>query len=88
MANPDWVPGVSGNPSGRPKDPTKALAKQYTEEALNRLVEIMRTGSERGAITAAQIIMERAYGKPTQPISGDEELPPLKLDGVIRLVRP
>jgi Family of unknown function (DUF5681) len=38
--------GQSGNPSGRSKDTHKIsqLAKAYTEEAIEKLAEIMRTG--------------------------------------------
>jgi hypothetical protein len=43
--------GVSGNPSGRSKDThtISQLAKAYTEEAIEKLAEIMRTGKTEQA---------------------------------------
>jgi hypothetical protein len=63
-----WQKGQSGNPKGRPKqDPElRDLARAYTTEALERLVEIMRTGGERAAVTACNVILDRGWGKAQQ----------------------
>jgi hypothetical protein len=81
-----FMPGQSGNPGGRPKEVghVRALAKKYTEEAIRTLAELMRTGKpDRARVAAAEALLDRAYGKPTQPLAGDESLPVLKiiLDG-------
>jgi hypothetical protein len=81
-----FMPGQSGNPGGRPKEVghVRALAKKYTEEAIRTLAELMRTGKpDRARVAAAEALLDRAYGKPTQPLAGDESLPALKiiLDG-------
>ena len=49
--------GVSGNPGGRPKvlSDVQELARQRSPEAINTLVKIM--------------LLDRGYGKRTQPIS-------------------
>ena len=44
-----FKPGVSGNPGGMPKrvGEVKALCKEHTEEAVNVLLQVMRTGKDR-----------------------------------------
>ena len=70
-----WVKGVSGNPGGRPKLEVsiRELAQQHGMEALETLVHVMRTGRRGEQIVAANAILDRAYGKPSQSIemSGD-----------------
>lgn len=43
-----FAPGSSGNPGGRPKDEVRVseLARSYTIEAINTLVELMRHGKD------------------------------------------
>ena len=70
MSNPNWTPGVSGNPSGKPKDPTKALAKKYSEEALETIYQLMQSSAvaPKVRVLAAEIILNRAWGKPTTSV--------------------
>ena len=61
-----FAPGQSGNPGGRPKDEHRVaeLARSYTVEAINTLVELMRDGKdERIRGTAAQALLDRGWGK-------------------------
>jgi hypothetical protein len=61
-----FAPGQSGNPGGRPKDEHRVaeLARSYTLEAIDTLVELMRDGKdERVRGTAAQALLDRAWGK-------------------------
>ena len=56
----------SGNPGGRPKDEHRVaeLARSYTLEAIDTLVELMREGKdERVRWTAAQALLDRGWGK-------------------------
>ena len=58
--------GQSGNPGGRPKDEHNVaeLARSYTVEAMETLVELMRNGrDERVRGTAAQALLDRGWGK-------------------------
>jgi hypothetical protein len=63
-----------GKPRGRPKgsvNRNKAelaiLAQQYTVEALNKLVEIVKTSkSETAVVMAAREILDRGHGRPIQ----------------------
>lgn len=72
-----FIKGQSGNPGGRPKESNEAkeLAKKYGPEAFKRLVYWMKSDEARASISAAQTIIERAYGKVPQAIVGDQSSP-------------
>ena len=62
-----FAPGSSGNPGGRPKDEARVaeLARSYTSEAIDTLVDLMRHGKdERVRGTAAQALLDRGWGRP------------------------
>ena len=71
-----FAPGQSGNPGGRPKDDHRVaeLARSYTLEAIETLVELMRHGKdERVQGTAAQALLDRGWGKAkVEVVSGAE----------------
>lgn len=67
------------------KTPTeiRSLARSHTEEAINCLVGVMRNSTNDSAkVAAAEKIMDRGWGKPTQPISGDEDGPPIQISRI------
>jgi hypothetical protein len=75
-AKPRGKPIAKGqvlNPGGRPKKTPQELdliaaCKAKTPDALNVIVHIMENGErEQTRLSAAQSIIERAYGKPVQP---------------------
>ena len=58
--------GFSGNPGGRPKDEHKVaeLARSYTLEAVETLVDLMRhSRDDRVRGTASQALLDRGWGK-------------------------
>jgi hypothetical protein len=62
-----FVKGYSGNAGGRPKDERNiaALARSYSTEAIETLVELMRNArDDRVRGTAAQALLDRGFGKP------------------------
>lgn len=64
--------GQSGNPTGRPKKSGEELeliaaCKKRTPAALEVIGQIMESGeNERNRLSAAQYIIDRAYGKAVQ----------------------
>ena len=61
-----FAPGQSSNPGGRPKDEHRVgeLARSYTLDAIETLVDLMRHGKdERVRGTAAQALLDRGWGK-------------------------
>lgn len=69
-----------GRKAGTPNKVTAALkdmARQYTEQALLTLAEIMTNDSEAAAarVSACNALLDRGYGKPSQVLAGDDENP-------------
>ena len=58
--------GVTGNPGGVPKNgiDIAAIAHQHGSEAIDALLQIMRTGQDKLRVAAAIAILDRAYGRP------------------------
>ena len=78
--NGRWAPGQSGNPGGRPGGvaAVRELARNHTAEAIECLLREMRQGDTSHArIAAANALLDRGWGRPTQPLAGDAEEPPI-----------
>lgn len=79
-----------GRPKGVPNKTTVALkdaARQYTTEALEALVKVLREGeSESARIQAANAILDRGYGKPSTILAGDEDGGAIRAIHEIRIV--
>ncbi len=67
-----FKPGQSGNPAGRPKMPkeVKEAFRKATPEAVKILKQILLNPEARDTdrLRAAEIILDRAYGKPAQAV--------------------
>ena len=77
-----FLPGQSGNPGGRPKDEHRVseLARSYTAEAIETLVDLMRHGKdERVRGTAAQALLDRGWGKAKVEVVSNAEISYLEL---------
>jgi hypothetical protein len=69
-----FQPGQSGNPGGRPRvDPKlRDAAREHTEAALAVIVECLGDTDKRISLKAAEIILDRGYGKPPQAVTGED----------------
>jgi hypothetical protein len=91
------------NPGGRPKvlGDVQELARERSPEAINILATVMRDEKAPPAarVAAANSLLDRGYGKPTQPISqtltkidpstmSDEELAAIVRNGIQIDARP
>ncbi len=66
-----FLRGVSGNPGGRLKEAAhvRDLARERTEEAVQTLTTVMRSGkTEQARVRAAEALLDRAWGWPTQEV--------------------
>lgn len=80
--NPNWVKGIGGNPYGRPKmlKDFTLLARTKSKEAFDLVIEVLSNPNEetKNRIKAAEIVLDRAYGKCTtdvQMIKDEVEIP-------------
>lgn len=66
---------MSGNPTGRPKiiGDVIELARVHTPMAIKTLADIARSEEAPPAarVAASVVLLERAWGKPVQPIDAD-----------------
>ena len=86
-----FQPGQSGNPGGRPKAAARVrdAAREHTETALAVLVKIATEGeSETARVAAANAILDRGYGKPSQPVDGDGEGGAVPVGLTVQFIRP
>lgn len=74
---PDWKPGQSGNPAGRPKGTINASTRLRRLIDVEPILKSLQTAAEKGDTQAARTLLERAlpvYRVTAQPV----ELPGLQ----------
>jgi len=84
MANPKGPgkPGPGRPPGARNKitSEIKALAQVHGAIAVAELARLAtKAESEAARVAAIKELLDRGYGKATQPISGDDDAPPVRL---------
>lgn len=97
-----FKPGQSGNPGGRPKMKAwrealkreierraSASAEDKLADGLAKIAKIVVDNAELGDKDSWQEIGNRLDGKVAQAlIGGEDDDPPMKLEGVLKLVKP
>lgn len=69
-----YVPGWTED--GKPM-----LNEQGTRIMVPKMRKVPGAGSESAQVAAIQTLLAYGHGKPTQPISGDEDAPPINITG-------
>lgn len=76
------TPKTGGRQKGTPNKATadiKALAREHTPRAMEELARLATEAqSEAARVAAIKELLDRGYGKATQPISGDDDAPPVR----------
>jgi hypothetical protein len=92
-------PGTVKKPEGSGRQPgqrnkttaaVKELAAQHGPDAIKTLAKLAKEAdSDAAKISACKELLDRAYGKATQPIAGDDDMPSIKMvsELVLRGVR-
>ena len=84
VGRPKGLPKTGGRPKGVGNKATadiKAAAREYSADALKELARLaVEAESEPARVAAIKEILDRAYGKATQPISGDKDEAPIRID--------
>jgi hypothetical protein len=75
---------TGGRKAGTPNRVTWAvrdIAQEYTVEAVEALAAVMRDSNAPPAarVSAATALLDRGHGRPTQPIAGDDRMPPVSV---------
>ena len=79
-----WAKGKSGNPAGRKiekpyRDALRlALAEAGDEKGLREVARVHVARAKTGDMQAIKELADRMDGKVPQPVSGDDEGPPIR----------
>ena len=71
-----------GRQKGTPNKQTSTIAevaRVYSNEAIEVLAFAMRSGELPTRVLAADKILDRAWGRPRQAITGDDDAPPVRM---------
>ena len=65
----------SGRKPGKVTAPLREIAREHMEKAVHALLHVLEDEDAPAAarVSAANSILDRGYGKPSQPIDGDGE---------------
>jgi hypothetical protein len=76
----------AGRPKGSVNETTKTIrekAREHTDTALAVLVQIAQASeSDAARVSAANALLDRGWGKPSQPVDGDGEGGPIQVTAI------
>jgi hypothetical protein len=78
-----WKKRTERESGGRPVGygEIRQLARAHTNAALETLVQVAKNcKSESARVAAAVALLDRGWGRPTQPLAGDAEEPPIGIE--------
>ena len=82
MPRPKGLPKSGGRVKGQPNHATadvKEMARKHGPEAIKMLAQLsLSADSDAAKIAACKELLDRAYGKATQPIAGDDDMPAIR----------
>ena len=83
--------GISGNPAGRPK--SLEVLKNAVDSNINELTKVLvdialnEKAQRKDRIAAIKELFDRRFGKPVQPIGGEDGQPiQLTLEGILNVM--
>lgn len=83
---------VGGRVKGEPNNATKeikALAQKHGVDVIKQLAKLAKDAdSDAAKIAACKELLDRAYGKSTQPIAGDDDMPAIRAALKVAFVGP
>lgn len=81
---------TGGRQKGTPNKATadiRALAREYAPDALRELARLAGGAeSEQARVSAIKELLDRGYGKSTQPIAGDADGGPITIQRIERVI--
>lgn len=81
MPRPRGLTKTGGRKAGTPNKATaeiKIAARELSPAATKRLKKLLESENESVALGAIREVYDRAFGKATQPIAGDDDMPAIK----------
>jgi hypothetical protein len=94
MTHPNPLENIPYRRLGRPpgsknkaQNDIRQYARQYSVEAIERFVTVMRTGKDGDAVYAADKLLDRAFGKAAQAQTGENGEGPINHRVLVEFVR-
>ena len=70
-----YLPGQSANPGGRNRSGSirKMIDAVVCDADWQKIIQVLYDKAMKGDLKAIEMLLDRRFGKPTQPITGDDD---------------